>query len=221
MSVEGLVFALRGAAAVAVLATLAGGVPRIVRLGLVALVGLWTAMLVGPAQGVALAVAARVDGALLLIAARELVIGAALGLAAALPLLVAGMAGRLVDVAGGARGTYATLFSVLAAAVFVGIDGHVAVIEAICESFRAVPAVGEVQPRAKEAIGALVGGAVRLAIPWLVTAAVVELAVGAGARVGGRAAVHAPFGAAVPAVLAMMTAALVATLAVGIAALVR
>jgi len=54
-----------------------------------------------------------------------------------------------------------------------------------------------------------------------VTAAVVELAVGVGTRVAGRAGLFVPRGAAVPAALAMMTAALGATLAVAIAALVR
>ena len=210
-----LVFALRGAAAIAVLTTLAGGLPRLVRLGLAALFGLWAAFVAGPATldgGVAVVAA---------VAARELAIGATLGLAAAVPLLVAGMAGRLVDLAGNARGSYGALFSILAAAVFVGIDGHVAAVTAIADSFRAVPAIDAVQPSAMAAAGALVGAAVRLAIPWLVTAAVVELAVGIGARIAGRAALHAPLGAAVPAALVMMTATLVATLAVGIAALVR
>ena len=58
-------------------------------------------------------------------------------------------------------------------------------------------------------------------MPWLVTAAVVELAVGAGMRLAGRAGAHAPTAAAVPAALVMITATLVATLAVGIAVLVR
>jgi len=231
-----LVLALRGAAAVAVLTTLAGGLPRVVGLGLAALVGLWTALLVGPAAiaagagggagdgvglgGVGLSGVAG-DRGLVLLAVRELAIGAGLGLAAALPLLAAATAGRLVDLAGRARGRYEALFSILAAAVFVGIDGHVAVVAAIGDSFRGVPAIAQAMPGARAAIGALVGAAVQLAIPWLVTAAVVEIAVGVGARVAGRAAVHAPLGAAVPAALAMMTATLVATLAVGIAALVR
>jgi flagellar biosynthetic protein FliR len=210
--VTALVFALRGAAAIAVLTTLAGGIPRVVRLGLAASVGLWTALLVGPAP--------PGDG-LALIAVRELAIGAALGLGAAVPLIAAATAGRLIDFAGGARGSYAALCSILAAAVFVGIDGHVAVIGAIADSFRAVPAIAAAQPGAREAIGTLIGAAVQLAIPWLVTAAVVEIAVGVGARVAGRASLHVPLGAAVPAALAMMTATLVATLAVGVAALVR
>jgi len=207
-----LVLGLRGAAAIAVLVTIAGGIPRVVGLGLAAVAGLWTGLLAGPAPP---------GDEVALIAARELAIGATLGIVAAMPLVAAATAGRLVDLAGRARGSYAALFSILAAAVFVGIDGHAAVIAAIGDSFRAVPAIGEVQPRAREAIGGMVEAAVRLAIPWLVTAAVVEIGIGVGARVAGRASSHAPVGAAVPAALVMMTATLVATLAVGVAALAR
>jgi flagellar biosynthesis protein FliR len=209
-----LVLALRGAAAIAVLTTLAGGLPRLVQLGLAAAAGLWTSLLVAPRP-------APLAGGLALIAARELAIGATLGLVAAVPLIAAATAGRLVDAAGHARGAYGGLFAILAAAVFVGIDGHVAVIAAIGDSFRAVPAIDLAQPGARAAIAALVGAAVRLAIPWLVTAAVVEIAVGVGVRVAGRAALHAPIGAAAPAALVMMTATLISLLAVGVAALIR
>jgi len=207
-----LVLALRGVAAVLVLTTLAGGIPRIVQAGLAAVLGLWSALLVG----------AEPDGPVLVIAARELVVGATLGILAALPLVAAALAGRLVEVAGSARrGPYATLFGILAAAVFVGIDGHVAVITSLVDSFRTVPAIATTQPRVLAALGGLVPSAVALAIPWLVTAAVVELAIGVGMRLAGHTGAHAPAAAAVPAALVMMTATLVATLAVGIAVLVR
>ena len=75
--------------------------------------------------------------------------------------------------------------------------------------------------RALAALGALVPAAVRLAVPWLVTATVVQLAAGVGLRLAGRAGAHGPSAAAAPAALVMMTAALVGTLAVAIAALVR
>ena len=207
-----LVLALRGAAAILVLTTLAGGLPRLVQLGLAALFGLWSALIVG---------APPITDGLLLIAARELVIGATLGLVAVIPLLAAAMAGRLVDVSDNARGPYGALFSVLAAAVFVGIDGHVSVVTAIADSHQALPAIVEIQPRVVDAIAALVGAAVTLAIPWLVTAAVVEIAIGAGARLAGRAGGFVPGAAAVPAALVMISATLIATLAVAIAALVR
>jgi flagellar biosynthetic protein FliR len=210
---ESVVFALRGAAAVGVLATLAGGVPRIVQIGLAVIVGLWSALL---------APQVPVDS-VLIVAARELVIGATIGLVAVIPIVAAVTAGRIVDAtlagAGNGRGAYRGLFSILAAAVFVGIDGHVAFVTAIVESFRAVPVIAAVP--VVDAIGSLVGSAVRLAVPWLVTAAVVEIAVGVGVRLAGRAGNAAPAAAAVPAALVMMTAALVGTLAVAFAALVR
>jgi flagellar biosynthesis protein FliR len=213
VTIESLVLALRGAAAVGVLVMLAGGIPRIVGVGLAVVVGLWSAFLSGAGVGG--------GDAVLLIAARELVIGATIGLLAALPLLAAAMAGQLVDLGGGqARGgAYKGLFAILAAAVFVGIDGHVTVMTSIVESFRDVPITTEV--RVVDAIGGLVGSAVKLAVPWLVTAAVVEIGVGVGMRIAGRAGNAAPVGAAVPAALVMMTAALVGTFAVAFAAIVR
>jgi flagellar biosynthetic protein FliR len=208
-----LVLALRGAAAIVVLTTVVGGIPRVVQLGLAAVLGLWSAILastVAPAE------------ASLLIAAHELVVGATLGLLAALPLLAAAAAGRLVDVTLSARqGPYGGLFAVLAGAVFVGIDGHVALVTAVVDSFRTAPAIAGTEPRILAAIGGLIPSAVALAIPWLVTAAVVEIAVGAGVRIAGRAGPQVPVAAAVPAALVVITAALVSTLAVAIAAFVR
>jgi len=207
------VIGLRGAAAVLVLSTLVGGLPRVVQVGLAVGVGVWSAIVVGGAGDV--------QGAMWLVAAREVVLGATIGVIAAVPLVAASMAGRIVDLTGARNGPYATMFGVLAAAVFVGIDGHVMVVRAVIESFASVPAIASVQPRVLDALGALVPAAVTLAIPWLVTAAVVELAIGVGVRLAARAGAQAPTAAAVPAALVMMTATLVSTLAVAIAALVR
>jgi len=213
-----LVLALRGAAAALVLVTLVGGVPRIVQVGLAVAVGLWSAAIAGvPVPGEALG----------LVAAREIVIGATLGVIAALSLLAVATAGRLVDPslrpAGGTRthGPYGTLFSVLAAAVFVGIDGHVAFVAAIMTSFRDLPAIAVTEPSVLATLATLLPIAVRLAIPWLVTAAVVEIAAGVATRLAGRAALQGPAAAATPAALVMMTASLIGTLAVAIAALLR
>jgi flagellar biosynthesis protein FliR len=212
------ILALRGAAAILVLTTLVGGVPRVVQGALAVTLGLWSGLLAVPA-GAALVMPL---GVAVVAGARELVIGASLGVLAAVPLLAAAAAGKLVDVSSRAqRGPYAAMFGVLAAAVFVGIDGHVAVLAAIVDSHRAAPALAAVQPGVMAALAALLPAAVRLAVPWLITAAVVEIAAGAGARVAGKAAAHAPLGAAVPAALAMMTATLVGTLAVAMAQLLR
>lgn len=209
-----LILAVRGTAAIAVLASLVGGVPRIVQVGLAVVVGLWSAAIAGTVVP---------DEALWLVAGRELVLGATIGVVAALPLLAAAIAGRLVDLAGGARarGPYGALFSMLAAAVFVGIDGHVELVVGIATSFRDAPIAADASPRVVATLGAIVPIAVQLAIPWLVTAAVVEIAAGVANRLAGRAAIHAPIGAATEAALVMMTATLVGTLAVSIAALVR
>jgi flagellar biosynthesis protein FliR len=209
--IELVLAGLRGAAAIGVLAAIAGGIPRLVVVGLAAFAGAWSALAVPP-----------VADPSLVIAARGVALGAAMGVVAALPLVAARVAGQLVDRASASpRGPYAALFGLLAAAVFVGIDGHVTAITAIVDSHARLPALADVQPRVLDTLGTLVAIAVRLAIPWLVTAAVVELAVGAGLRVAARSASHVPAAAAVPAALAMMTAALVSTLAVAIAVAIR
>src|SRR5262249_33491945 len=113
------------------------------------------------------------------------------------------------------------LFGILGAAVFVGIDGHVQVVAAIAASYRDAPALADSGPRLVATVGALVPIAVRLSIPWLITAAVVELGAGVAVRIAGRPALHGPIGAAAPAALVMMTVTLIGLLAVAIAALVR
>jgi flagellar biosynthesis protein FliR len=205
---------LRGAAAIIVLTTLVGGVPRIVRVALAITLGLWSALLLAPTH---------VLDESLAIAVHEVAIGAALGVLGAVPLLTASAAGRLVDIAGTHRapGPYGALFGMLAAVVFVGVDGHVAVITAIVDSHDSLPALTSAQPRVLVAIGSLVPAAIRLAVPWLVTGAVVHIAVGVGLRLAARAGVHAPAAAAVPAALVMMTASLVSILAIAMVAIIR
>lgn len=209
-----IILALRGFAAIGVLTTLVGGIPRVAQAALAVTLGLWS--------GVMLAGAHAVEPSAVVVV-HELAIGAALGVMAAMPLLAASTAGRLVDLAatGRAQGPYGLLFGVLAAAVFVGIDGHVGVITAIVDSHDALRSIGAAQPRVLAAIVQLVPAAVRLAVPWLVTAAVVQIAVGAGVRLAARAGAHVPAAAAVPAALVMMTASLVATLAIAMAAILR
>lgn len=200
-----LALALRGAVAVGVLIALVGGIPWLVHAGLAVALGLWAALLAPATQA----------DSIIALAAHEAVIGATLGVLAALPLVAARTAGRLVDLAGRARGPYDAMFGVLAAAVFVGMDGHVAVIRAVATSYQTPPTTSVI-----EQLGRLIPTAVHLALPWLITAAVIELAAGVASRVGGRATMHAPYAAAAPAALVMMTAALVSTLAVAIARLI-
>lgn len=218
------VLALRGAVAVAILTTLVGGIPRVVQGALALALGVWSAFLVAPLAPPDLA--GRITDLAHLpweLVARELVIGATLGIVAAVPLLAIAAAGRLVDLAaaGRAQGPYAALFGVLAAAVFVGIDGHVEVITAIVTSHQQLPALTATRGDVITALGGLVPIAVRLAVPWLITAAVIQLAVGAGTRLANRAAPNIPGAVATPAALVMMTASLVATLAVAMVAVFR
>lgn len=206
-----LVLGLRAAAAIIVLTTLVGGIPRIVQGGLAVTFGAWTALVLGPPAAA---------GDLVTVAASELALGAALGLMAAVPLVAAQTAGRLVDVAGQQK-AYGTLFGVLAAAVFVGIDGHVAVVTAIVDSHVRLPVVAAAHPAVMTALASLVPAAVGLAVPWLVTVAVVQIAIGAGVRVAGRSAAHAPTAVAIPTALVMVTASLVSVLAIAITFLIR
>ncbi|HEY5948358.1 MAG TPA: flagellar biosynthetic protein FliR [Kofleriaceae bacterium] len=209
-----VILALRGFAAIIVLTTLVGGIPRVVQAALSITLGLWSGLLLAPTHAIEPSLPAAIH---------ELAIGAALGVLAAVPLLAASAAGRLVDIAatGRAQGSYSIFFGVLAAAVFVGIDGHVAVITAIVDSHDSTRSIVAAEPRVLGAIAQLVPAAIRLAIPWLVTAAVVHIAVGVGMRLAARAGVHVPAAAAVPAALVMMSASLVAMLAIAMAAIMR
>jgi len=209
-----VILALRGVAAIVVLTTLVGGIPRVVQAALAVTLGLWSGLMLAPTHAVEPSLAAAVH---------ELAIGAALGVLAAVPLLAAAAAGKLVDIAatGRAQGPYGTFFGVLAATVFVGIDGHVAVITSIVDSHDATRSIAAARPSVLAMIGHLVPAAIRLALPWLVTAAVVQIAVGVGMRLAARAGVHAPAAAAVPAALVMITASLVAILAIAMASVMR
>lgn len=208
------ILSLRGIAAIAVLTTLVGGTPRIVQVALAVTLGLWSGLLLAPTHAIVPSIVT---------ALHELALGGALGVIAAIPLLVGITAGRLVDTAatGRAHGPYGWFFGLLAAAVFVGIDGHVAIITAIVDSHDSLHAIAPARPRVLAAIAQLLPAAIRLAIPWLVTAAVVHIAIGAGTRLAARAGAHAPTALAVPAALVMMTASLVATLAIALAAALR
>lgn len=208
------ILALRGFAVIVVFTTLVGGIPRAVQAALAITLGLWSALLLAPTHAIVPSCATAVF---------ELAIGAALGVIAATSLLAATTAGRLVDHAatGRAQGPYGWFFGLLAATVFVGIDGHVAVLTAIVDSHDSLRAIPPARPRVVAAIAQLLPAAIRLAIPWIVTAAVVHIAIGVGTRLAARAGAHAPAAIAVPAALVMMTASLVAALAIAMAALLR
>jgi hypothetical protein len=208
------ILSLRGTAAVGVLLALVGGTGSLAALALAVAAGAWSAVLVASH-------AAGVDAAPGgVIAVSELAIGGALGVAAAFPLLAARTASAWIDHAADARGFYGRMLGVVAAAVFVGVDGHVRVIRTIVESHAALPAIGEVKLHVWSALASLVGSAVALATPWLVTIAVVALATGVGARIAARTARHVPTAIAAPALVAMASAAFVAVFATAFARIV-
>jgi flagellar biosynthesis protein FliR len=169
-----LVASLRPIAALTLVALVAAPLPRWLGLVTGASLGLFVASALPPPV---LVVAGTIDGALV---ARELAVGAALGLVAVMPLVALGWSARLVEVAAGEPGAR-PIFLLVGAAVFVGIDGPALLAEAIARSYAAVPiaaAPADVVP----AIAGLATAAVRLAVPFVVGAAVIEIAVGAVAR---------------------------------------
>jgi flagellar biosynthesis protein FliR len=205
-----VVGSLRPIAALTVLALVAAPLPRWVGAALGAALGLFVAATV-PAVGAV----ATVDAALVL---GELAIGAALGLVAALPLVALGWSAALVDTAAGEPGARAIVM-LAGAAVFVGIGGPAMLASSIVHSYGAVPVAGA-PPGVVPAIAGLATAAVRLAVPFVVGAAVIEVAVGAVGRAAGapRLAAVLPWRRA--AVVALLAAGLV-LIAVGVADALR
>jgi flagellar biosynthesis protein FliR len=196
---------------VAVLLALVGGVAGVTLIAVAVATGLWTALLVAGDTG-------ATPTPLLLV--HEVAIGGALAISSAIPLVAARTAGLIVDRAASARGVYRRLLGVITGAVFFGVDGHVAVARAIVASHHAVPATADVQPRVIAALAALLPSAVALAVPWLVTAAIVAVALGVAERVAARTAAYVPTAAGAPVIVAIMSAALVAAFATALARLV-
>jgi flagellar biosynthesis protein FliR len=124
--------------------------------------------------------------------ARETLVGAVLGAVAAVPLAAASIAAAWAasaadDVAGG--GTWSSLFSLTAAAVFFGLGGHLTIVEALGMSYRALPA-GSATPGGGLAlvVGAgaqMIAAGLALAAPLLVAALLAALLVGAIERAAG------------------------------------
>jgi flagellar biosynthesis protein FliR len=223
---ELLLRGLRGGVAILTLTTLVGGLPRLVQLGLAAALGLWCGVLAAPD---ALGPLPAQLGPLVALGLREAALGAALGVMAALPLWLVALTGQLVELTasgrggpGGRGGPLAALIGVLGAAIFVAIDGHVAVATAVVDSYGATPSAAAPPAGAViAALGGLVPAAARLAAPWLVTAAVIELVLGAAARVAGRAMAPGLLAAAPPAAIMALSASVLGALAVGIAGAMR
>jgi flagellar biosynthesis protein FliR len=161
---------LRPIAALTVIALVAAPVPR------------WLGAAAGASLGLFVTAVIRPDATALdaLGVARELAIGAALGAVAAVPLVALGWSARLVDAGAGEPGAR-PVFLLVGAAVFAGIDGPALLAESIARSYRAVSAAGAIGG-VVPAIAGLLAAAARLAVPFVVAAAIVEIAVGAVGR---------------------------------------
>lgn len=160
----------------------------------------------------------------LLILGRELLIGTVLGLVAAVPLVAASTAGGWVGALGGdedGRSPWAAGFGVLAAVVYFGVGGHLAAVTAVGLSYRALPVgLGEHAALAGTVVdagAALLGAALGLAAPVLVTVLVVALVAAAAERAAGLTAPALPEVAVRRLAVALAMAAAALAIAVAVA----
>jgi flagellar biosynthetic protein FliR len=175
--------------------------------------GLLLAALAAPAlaAGVERAGLARGGAWLVVVLARELVVGFGLGLVVSFAFRAAETAGRLVDVLRGASlaevlvptseeraSPLAALYGLLAALVFLELGGVPRVLDALLASYRAVPIAGGWAPgtlRAAASVvvvssGRLLEAAVALAAPAIVALWLTDLALGMIARVAPQVPVY-------------------------------
>src|SRR5262249_43777971 len=133
--------------------------------------------------------------------------GAVIAVVAAVPIMMAEAAGRLADLArdGGAGGAgsagddaLARFTPMAALAVVFAVRGHLPVVRALAQSYAALPlgpgSGGGAALLARTAIAAarLIAAGAWIAVPWLVTAAVVELGAAAARRAAGLVGAIAP-----------------------------
>jgi len=165
-------------------------------------VGLSVAVL--PAASAAAGPLPTSDTLLGLLVIQEALIGALLGLLAAIPFLALESAGRLVDSARGARmaevlaaptevrgsplGAFLLLFGI---ALFMTMDGHLLVIRAVGASYEILPVGGGLGPDVPQGLARLAlylgsrffGIALGIAAPVLAAAILTDLALGIAGRV--------------------------------------
>jgi flagellar biosynthetic protein FliR len=140
----------------------------------------------------------------LILIVREAAIGSVIALVAAAPVALAAAAGRLADSAAGLAddGPLTGFTRAAALVVFFGIGGHLAVARALVDSYQALP-IGAAPPLtalagAAQAIAGLTAAGLWIAVPWLITAAIVELGAAAARRASGALTASAPLEAARP-----------------------
>lgn len=189
---------------IALMAPLFGGmlVPRPVRvlmgLAMSAVIVSASVGLSGPGMQVA-ALESLESDMLVLIAAKEVLVGALLGFIASLPLLAARSAGALMSTARDEPGGAASLAmpsTLLALWVFFTIDGHLLMIRALGASYQALPLLppSGLAPAALPGLAdavitgtaRVIAAAVALATPLLVARFLADVAVGVIARAAPR-----------------------------------
>lgn len=144
----------------------------------------------------------------LAIVVREAMVGGVIALVAAAPVALAAATGRLADTAAGldgdgdGDGPLGRFTRAAVLVVFFGIGGHLAVARALVDSYQALP-IGLAPPigalaAAAKAIAGLTAAGLWIAVPWIVTAAIVELGAAAARRAGGLLTGAAPLESARP-----------------------
>jgi type III secretory pathway component EscT len=163
----------------------------------------------------------------IVILGRELAIGTALGVVALIPIAAAELAGAWIASAVGDStdgSAWSTATGSLAAVVFFGLGGHVALIDAVAASYRASPPGVAVTPGASTWLGlgaTLLAEAVVLAVPLLGAVVVASLAIAAVERTSMVANGELPSVALTRAASVLGLAAMVFALALGVATLTR
>jgi flagellar biosynthesis protein FliR len=146
----------------------------------------WAKLLVGAAlAAVVLPAAARADGSvpLIVLVIREVTVGLALGLVTAVPFRAAEAAGGIVDAARRkfAHGELARGYRWLALALFGAAGGPAAWVDALGESYAALPVgrpVSDGSGVVIEAVGRLIVAAVELSAPALAATLAASVVIG-------------------------------------------
>ncbi|HVV83668.1 MAG TPA: flagellar biosynthetic protein FliR [Kofleriaceae bacterium] len=217
----GLLLAAARVGPLVLIAPAAAGLP-LPRTAQVAIALVVAALVAGGLGDAAAALRAASMAGRLIVLARELLIGVALGVTAAVPLLAASAAGGWLAAVSGDddRGSpWGIGLGLLAAVVFFGIGGHLAAVSAVGLSYRALPVGGAGEAALAGSVvdagAAILGSALVLAAPLLVTAVLVALAAAVIERAAGLATSVAPEAAVRR--LAILLAAAAAIMAIAIA----
>ncbi|MBK9033374.1 MAG: flagellar biosynthetic protein FliR [Myxococcales bacterium] len=161
------------------------------------------------------------------ILARELALGASLGVTAAVPLVAAELIGSWLATTLGdtdEASPWATATGLLGALVFFALGGHRAVMVAVVASYQVAPPAAGAALDATAVLDAgatLFGVAVALAVPVLGAVVVAALALGAVERASGLAVSVAPTGLWLRLAAVLALAAMVFAVAHGLAGVVR